>query len=1242
MQKAAGLEISGPRAVDVPGIGISAVGAPLLRHRALTMEDLSISSVEGTKPSYLVSDNDSSTIRASDWEKVTWEFSDILQSISSKEKESLPVVLTKAQQLVQLLADHPPLKHEIVIANVLARILFMLYDPKPLLRSTAYRILRHTLAGRETVAQLVQHKLLMSLTVSLSTPTLLIECEEALKLIRAIMDVPEGLSLLSVGVIKALVALTERETEESLPLSTDARSIKPSNSLTSTGALSLFYRLCVETLCELLLLNPPLVFQGGGFRLLLSLSVSAPAEVSFTCILAFLTLLDHPDARSFLRGGSDLDCLLSAFNLFEDNDETSKLHRRAMDSAFLISILMKSWTGLLFFCHDNFAGFRLLLMNLKRKNAKLHAIILDLLMDVLRLKTLPWLEASRLGALMKRFTTLISPAETPTSSNFEYAPILLGTTAGQIVAHYQGLLLKILIICDIRMLLIGIINDARDPDSCDKATVLIKHIFEMAVNYLPVEFYQDCLFGSFSEPISPSTISKINVAIAAPEIAAAKKVSVRNSVREMTLAHRANLDDAAFKALLSNAKTLHLKDYTEWNWVSLSQLFLGPMRLPRRFAEVQEKYPKLLKAFLSFLRPFKYRFGQIPIVSERRGTLKNPKVAMLVASQLLELLLTFDEGAQFLASNKLMPQLAEILAQVDPTSGITSWDPILSDLRLKSTLSIGYVRFIGVFSNSLRGIKILELWQLVHLMNGIVEGSVLDEQHNHLIFNLLSNLNYSVDSPLRLLLQKSLSVSNLRIKLFVLDQILPTLVVKPECENFVIDLLVCLLFDEHDDVVLRTIILLHDFYTQEDNAAKIDYFIDSQPSVTALERSEYGTLLLLRFCKRTRGFEYLLRIGYIDSKFKDSVEQLLSFEYLDNIEGSLRCLFYPHINLGPQQRDRHFFHYLLSTEEGVAYFKQHQRFLDSILQNIRSLAVKLKIIEGEPKPRAGDSPTHSAMTTLTECAFESEEYDYGESSHNDDRLLSVDRKEEIPQVAKKMFPAEEHSHSMKQLKQNMWILGEIAAAKYGFQLLDPSYSIFVSEKHIAEVIVAVFKTGTHWQFRGLAFYILGAMSSTEEGVEILDELNWISVKSPSLAISLAYPASMGQGKFMEDEKVVERNFLGSEQSPGAPVQFDIDEEVNLENQEETVEGVLSLLNCLSSILGRIERKARSKLLKIKGEVPHVFSDVSLFLRVVDLLERGTFKYRIRVFIFSLFDTFAILSDLVKRRRKNTVSRSEGR
>ncbi|RKP29962.1 hypothetical protein METBISCDRAFT_4803, partial [Metschnikowia bicuspidata] len=1155
-----------------------------------TMEDLSISSVEGTKPSYLVSDNDSSTIRASDWEKVTWEFSDILQSISSKEKESLPVVLTKAQQLVQLLADHPLLKHEIVIANVLARILFMLYDPKPLLRSTAYRILRHTLAGRETVAQLVQHKLLVSLTVSLSTPTLLIECEEALKLIRAIMDVPEGLSLLSVGVIKALVALTERETEESPPLSTDARSIKPSNSLTSTGALSLFYRLCVETLCELLLLNPPLVFQGGGFRLLISLSVSAPTEVSFTCILAFLTLLDHPDARSFLRGGSDLDCLLSAFNLFEDNDETSKLHRRAMDSAFLISILMKSWTGLLFFCHDNFAGFRLLLMNLKRKNAKLHAIILDLLMDVLRLKMLPWLEASRLGALMKRFTTLISPAETPAPPKFEYAPVLLGTTAGQIVAHYQGLLLKILIICDIRLLLLGIINDARDPDSCDKATVLITHIFEMAVNYLPVEFYQDCLFGSSSEPISPSCISKINAAIAAPEIAAAKKVSVRNSVREMTLAHRANLDDGAFKALLSNAKTLHLKDYTEWNWVSLSQLFLGPMRLPRRFAEVQEKYPKLLKAFLSFLRPFKYRFGQIPIVSsERRGALKNPKVVIFVASQLLELLLTFDEGAQFLASNKLMPQLAEILAQVDPTSGITSRDPILSEWRLKSTLSIGYVRFIGVFSNSLRGVKILEQWQLVHLMNGIVEGSVLDEQHNHLIFNLLSNLNYSVDSPLRLLLQKSLSVSNLRIKLFVLDQILPTLVVKPECENFVIDLLVCLLFDEHDDVVLRTIILLHDFYTQEDNAAKIDYFIDAQPSVTALERSEYGALLLLKFCKRTRGFEYLLRIGYIDSKFKESVEQLLSFEYLDHIEGSLRCLFYPHLNLGPQQRDRHFFHYLLSTEEGVAYFKQHQRFLDSILQNIRSLAVK---------------------------------------------LLSVDRNEEIPQVAKKMFPAEEHSHSMKQLKQNMWILGEIAAAEYGFQLLDPSYSIFISEKHIAEVIVAVFKTGTHWQFRGLAFYILGAMSSTEEGVEILDELNWISVKSPSLAISLAYPASMGQGKFMEDEKVVARNVLGSEQSPGAPVQFDIDEEVNFENHEETVEGVLSLLNCLSSILGRIERKARSKLLKIKGEVPHVFSDVSLFLRVVDLLERGSFKYRIRVFIFSLFDTLAILSELVKRRRKN--------
>lgn len=1255
MSRSSGLDTQPEPRPENAGLGILSFTPARLRNRAMTIEDFSISSVEGSKPSY---QSEEYAMRE-DWETVTWVFSDILQSLLAKEKENLPVVLTKGQQLIKMLVDHPNLKHEIVLENVMLRILFMLYDAKPLLRLTAYRILRHVLAGRETVAQLVQLKLLVNITLSFLTQTPEIEKLEALKLVRAIADIPEGASHLSVGVIKALVVLIEHEGDESSsPSALELRPLKTSSySLLNGSPASLLCKMCVETLCELLLLNPELVFQGGGVRLLINLIVSALSEVSATCVLTLLSVLDLPQARILLRGGSDLDSLFSVFDMFEDDDslgtahESAKLHKRAMDMAFLLSVLMKTWTGILFFCHDDLSGFKLLLMNLKKKNSRLRSIIMDLLMDVLRLKVVPWLESSKLGSIIKRFTLFMENNHlNNTSTTFEYIQLATRTTEGNILAHHRGLILKILINCNIRQLLLVILNEEKDQAIIDQATFLLTKIYEMAVDYLPPEFYRDSLLGSADEPISINAITQIQSTTYAqmPNIPKSKRTVIRSHVREMAQEHRINLNDSAFKGLLTTSKTLHMKEFIDWNWTSLSQLFQGPIRNPQRFAEIQEKAPKLLKTFFSFLRPFKYRFGQIPLqYSPKYPTLKNPKIVIYVASQLIESLLTFDEGTQYLASTKLMAQLAEILAQVDPFSGITSDDPILSELRLTSTLSIGYVKFLGILSGSWNGIGILEQWQLLHLMNDIVESSATIETNNHLIFNLLNNLNYSLDSPVRLLLAKAMDVSNLRIKLFVLNQVLPPLISKSETELFVIDILVSLLCDENHDVVTLAIEALFDFYIVNENTSKMDVLVDSQPSVLVLEKNRHGSELLLHFCKTSKGFNYLKRLGYIDQKFNDCVKQLRTFEYLDQMENTIQQVFYPYLELSQRTKDlRHFFHYLASTEEGCAFFKHHLQLLDSILQTIRNLSVKLGIIEGETIPKLIKSPIASSMTLQSLNTTDSEDgREYADVFQDEDGSFHQSRSDinirlnESSLEANADSAADERDYQLKQLKQNMWILGEIASAEYGFQLLDPSYSIFITEKHIAEVIVTMFNTASHWQFRGLAFFLLGMMAATEEGVEILDELNWVSVNSTTnTSISLAYPATMQNGFFLSEKTSI----LSFDDELILRLQNNlyVDEDINFESNQEMDNKVLTLINHLSSILGRIERKAREELTKLKTEHPLVFDNANLFLKVVNLVEKGSFKYRIRVFVFGLFDSLAILEDLVKRKRKNSFMKRQ--
>lgn len=1254
MSKDPGHELSSEPKSDFSGLGIFSFTPSKSRHRALTIEDFSISSVEGSKPSHILSYSESDTPLTSDWETVTWVFSDTLQSISAREKENLPVVLTKAQQLVELVAENPLLKHEIVIENVLSRILFMLYDPKPLLRSMAYRILRHTLAGRDTVAQLVQQKLLLNITISLSTSSPLIEKEEALKFIRAIMDIPEGTSLLSVGVIKALVVLTEHESEDSSPSTLDVKLLKNSCAISSGSSSSLFCKMCLETVCELLLLNPELAYQAGGMRLLINLIISAPPEISTTCILTFVTLLDHSEARYFLRGGSDLDSLFSVFGQFEDDDsvvdghESAKLYKRAMDIVFFLSVLMKSWTGLLYFCHDNLSGFKLLLMNLKRRNTKLRNIILDLLMDVLRIKTLPWLEGSRLGSVVKRFAAFLESKQIRSSLDFQYSKVLLGTTESNVVAHSQGFFLKIMIDTDIRLLLLDIINDERNEENISKATLLLTNIFEMAVDFLPSEFYQESLLGAVGEPISSNSILKIQLATVAlmPKMPQKKKTLIQGSVREITQTHRVNMSDHAFKVLLSNLKTLHLKEFVDWDWSSLLQLFQGPIRNPLRFAEIQEKYPKLLKTFISFLRPFKYRFNQVPLqYSAKYPTLKNPKIIILVASQLFESLLTFEEGSLFLSSNKFMPQLAEIMAQVDPFSGLTASDPILSEYRLKTTLSIGYIKFLGVFSNAARGITVLEQWQLIQLMNDLIDGSAYDEENNHLIFNLLNNLSYSLDSPVRLLLSKALSIANYKVKGYLLDKVVPSLLNKKECEEFVIDNLVTALCDESEDVIARALRLLHELFILRGNVRKIDTLVESQPSVAVLESSEEGRALLLNFCTTSKGFKYLQKNGFIDAEFRKSLIQLRSFEYLDIMENSLRLLFYPYLSLGQQKRPlRHFFYYLLSTEEGSAYFRRHRQYVNNLLKTIRRLSAKLNSTGSDKKTEAPRSPFASSMTLASEYSIESESGREYSEVLIDDEIFAVKNDSAVKNDAalintKRNLLADEREYELKELKQKMWILGEISSAEYGFQLLDPSYSIFVGERHIAEDIVSMFKTASYWQFRGLAFYVLGMMASTEEGVEILDELNWILVKATTCAqASLAYPANMIDARLFEfGSKYDYDNVLEDGRKMRIAHIVDTDENTPGDSQKFD-EKVISLINHLSSILGRIERKAKEELMKLKIEQPLLFCNLSLFLKVIDLLEKGSFKYRLRVFILGLFECFQILGEFVKRKRKNSFFR----
>lgn len=1235
------------------GLGVIS-STPDFRTRSYTLDSFNISSIEKShsiRRPPPTQDPD----HQGDWETATWVFSDILQAISSRDKDDARLLITKSNQLVNVLKDNPSLKKEMVIQNVMTKINFMLYHSSSPLRCAAYRVLRHCISGEDSLLFLVKAKILIFIIVTLSTPTPLREKEEALKLIREFVEIPNGTSYISIGVVKALVALVEHENDSTLP--------SAENQELESHASPTFVRMCIETICELSICKPDVVFHGGGFRLLIYLLIDGPSDIAAFCMMAILTLLDQPNSRLFFRNGFDLDSLISVFSHFEDEDtgkipNTRKYYNRALKVTFLISLMLKTWTGVISFSRNKYGVLKDLLSNLKKRNNKLRGILLDFLLDILHIKTLPWLEETPLGEIITTYFTILlkgAGSQIPVNISYEYHDLVPGSFEHSVVSHFQGLVAKILFNCNLIPLLIEIIDEDRDKDITDKATSLLTNILQIAIDRLPKSFYDDFVFQAYSKPMSISAMAKIEKATRLQhqtQDASKKSAEVKELVKSINIQSRLNVDDSTFKSMIAKTKIFVSKEFEGWNWSAISELFQGPLRNPKRFSEIQEKYPKFMKSLMSFFRPFKFRFGNLPNYASRKfPTIKAPKKIIGVGCQILETLLSFEDGYKFLLINKLLPQIAEIVAQVDPYSGIGAKEPILSKRRLEESLSIGYIRFIGVLSDNENGLYILENWRMFQLLNDIVSASSEDESNNYFIFALFPHLNFTRKSPLRLLLANAIAVSNASVKRFIINKILPKCILQPECEEMVVNQLCDLMYDEGDDIVKLAVYLLHDFYIVRDNLNKIDLFIGFSPSIEVLSEHFEGRLLLFNFCTTTKGFRYLRKSGFIDTCFHESIKRLHGFDYLILIEKSLRATFFPQFEWNSEIDSvygydlHHFFKYLLATEEGFNYFNSRRHYLDGAITKTRIICNQLDLLSlnqsgmGEEKYAMMESEIaidDSPFLALHDESFSEEPFLQGTTDFNK-HTNDLD-------VLQLEFQDDKEEFLLKRLKQYLWVFGEIASANYGIQILDPLYTLNTKGEHIIETICQLFEKSPIWQLRGLAFYQLGKLASTLEGAEFLDDLQWVSVASQKDKLALAYPKSMDD----EDIFYIERlnpyedlsyyALFGTEQG-NMDLQVSLSEEIVYETYTDLDDRIMSLINHLSSVLGRIERKAIKELKKIKNEKPEMFSDINLFLKVIRLVDKGKFKFRTRVFLFNLFNTSKILEGLQKRDRKASMNKS---
>ena len=300
-----------------------------------------------------------------------------------------------------------------------------------------------------------------------------------------------------------------------------------------------------------------------------------------------------------------------------------------------------------------------------------------------------------------------------------------------------------------------------------------------------------------------------------------------------------DMDDLRFRSLLLETQVMATADYLKWRWDLINDLIEGPLLNNKRVEETV-KSSKFLKRLLGFYRPFKYKF------SEARNTKPNQRYVR-TGCALMKTLLQTSEGTVYLLESKFLRQLAGCLAQLDRRSGLTAMSPLFSIYRMSETLTGGYFSLLGALSSDPKGLQIIERWRMINMFYHIID---LDGRED-LIRALLTNMDFSLDSHLRVMLSKALTACPKSIRIFSTRLLRKYATATPSHRSdtakvskgpeWAIRLLVTQLYDPEVQVSEIAIQILEEVCNRK---AQLEYVVKCRPALDHL--GTIGAPLLLR------------------------------------------------------------------------------------------------------------------------------------------------------------------------------------------------------------------------------------------------------------------------------------------------------------------------------------------------------------------------------------------------------------
>lgn len=480
-----------------------------------------------------------------------------------------------------------------------------------------------------------------------------LEREQALKLVRAFLDVKGGVKEISRSVVRAVAAVAGQAEDR-------------------------LRSMCLETLAEILLRDPALAVASGSLAPLSEALIEGSYKSPDTLATSIMFLLDNPERRKYLRSGYDLEVL---FTTFTDISTTSETLLKQNSTA--IARVLRSWPGLMTLSMHNFRAIRSLLRSMIIPHMAIRETIVDLLFVLLRIKPPSWASSFLAGrrlttygrvASLKSISTSISSSSSATAAQDDEDSI----EELNFLDHYTALLLAIFVKADLLPNLLHVARDS-EPQLARKTCLLIGEVLKLASRLLPeswstelpllpelfaaaTNFKDDERFISSGIVYQISSVSKTLYRTTDMESLASMSTDNLTLVGDEQIKSNPGvvIQDTVFRQLLVESNVLNSSNYLKWNWDTILKMIDGPLQNGKRLDETI-RVSKFMNRIMSFYRPFKNRFSDLV-------STKNTQKYIRVGCALMHTLLQSAEGVKFLQDSKLLRQLAECLAQCDPVS----------------------------------------------------------------------------------------------------------------------------------------------------------------------------------------------------------------------------------------------------------------------------------------------------------------------------------------------------------------------------------------------------------------------------------------------------------------------------------------------------------------------------------------------------------------------------------------------